>query len=520
MADTGASGAAAAAASQSYKQQKEAFVSNLAGGSVVEIAQVCAVAPVVTLLWSALQTRQSFFKSYTPLAFVVDFLLNVGALLLSVTLYSSAPLLLNILLLSVAAFVYVIPGSRPTRRKRPLVPPSPDAASKMSKAQAAKRSWFSPVANPTNLGLFSTKPFLTNYRGNMMVVTCICILAVDFRVFPRRFAKVETWGTSLMDMGVGSFVFSAGIVAARPLLKEFYEKTTTPLGTRLARSLRHSLPLLVLGGIRLLSVKGLDYAEHVTEYGVHWNFFFTLAFLPPFVALFQSALKVIPSSSLIALLLCLCYECALHLTSLKSFILAGPRDNLISMNREGIFSFIGYLSIFLVGQDMGMVILPRGDERFSGSRRAFDLMVALAVAAIGLNVLYFFCTNYSYGLGWTVSRRMANLPYVLWVAAFNSALLFGFMLVDCIFFGNFYNAKDKKAEKEAYETATSRILRAYNRNGLAVFLLANLLTGLVNMTVPTLDVGSVATMGILAAYLLALTAAAVGLDMYDISVKL
>jgi phosphatidylinositol glycan class W len=31
---------------QSYKQLKEEFVSNLSGGSVAEIAQVCAVAPV------------------------------------------------------------------------------------------------------------------------------------------------------------------------------------------------------------------------------------------------------------------------------------------------------------------------------------------------------------------------------------------------------------------------------------------------------------------------------------------
>jgi len=30
----------------SYKQLKEDFVSNLSGGSVAEIAQVCAVAPV------------------------------------------------------------------------------------------------------------------------------------------------------------------------------------------------------------------------------------------------------------------------------------------------------------------------------------------------------------------------------------------------------------------------------------------------------------------------------------------
>lgn len=35
-----------ATAAQSYKQLKEDFVSNLSGGSVTEIAQVCAVAPV------------------------------------------------------------------------------------------------------------------------------------------------------------------------------------------------------------------------------------------------------------------------------------------------------------------------------------------------------------------------------------------------------------------------------------------------------------------------------------------
>lgn len=56
------------------------------------------------------------------------------------------------------------------------------------------------------------RPFITNMRSFVNVSTALVILAVDFPVYPRRFAKTETFGTGFMDIGVGCFVVSNGLV--------------------------------------------------------------------------------------------------------------------------------------------------------------------------------------------------------------------------------------------------------------------------------------------------------------------
>ena len=59
-------------------------------------------------------------------------------------------------------------------------------------------------------------------------------------------------------MGVGSFVFSQGAVSAIPILRDpMY--LNTPLYPKVMRTLRKSLPVLVLGILRVLLVKGTEY---------------------------------------------------------------------------------------------------------------------------------------------------------------------------------------------------------------------------------------------------------------------
>lgn len=453
------------------------------------------------LLWSVLQSQLSLFTPYTAISAILDFLLNCAAILFATTLYSSRPLLLNYLLVAPAAAVLAYSKINNSPRQKSKGKERANGSSLPTKEQ------------PEPLPM---KPFVTVYRGTMIVVTCVAILAVDFRVFPRRFAKVENWGTSLMDLGVGSFVFSGGVVAARPILKQELQGDAKPLLSRLRAAARHSAPLIVLGLIRLYSVKGLDYAEHVTEYGVHWNFFFTMAFVPPFVALFDSAFSLIPSYQLLALLLGLTYQIVLDSTSLKAYILAAERTNLLSKNREGVFSFFGYLAIFLAGQGTGMHILPRTPK--SGLLHN-TILRRLALWTAIFTGLTFLCIDYRFaGVG--VSRRLANLPYVLWVCAFQTGQITLFYLIEAIFFPDVHTAKSKAEEEERGRAASSRLLRAFNRNGLAIFLLANLLTGLVNLTLPTLRMSDLEAVGVLLAYMGTLSVVALLLDMYNISIKL
>ena len=122
-------------------------------------------------------------------------------------------------------------------------------------------------------------PFLSTSRSFLLIFTAIAILAVDFHIFPRRFAKTETFGTGLMDVGVGCFIVSHGTVSKEARCPSDYSSLPSlkQYGMSVYKCMKKIIPYVIIGLLRLATVKATDYQLHVSEYGVHWNFFFTIA---------------------------------------------------------------------------------------------------------------------------------------------------------------------------------------------------------------------------------------------------
>merc|ERR1711976_36321 len=148
------------------------------------------------------------------------------------------------------------------------------------------------------------------------------------------FSKTETFGFSLMDTGVGIIVFGSGAAFGLSQRAKSYWSDYFQI-----------LLLIFIGYIRMISVKSLDYHQHFSEYGVHWNFFFTLAIINFNKELILRAAEPVTLFS-VPILLMAVYQYKLF-SGLQEFIMTAKHiHNFWQMNREGICSTVGYFSIF------------------------------------------------------------------------------------------------------------------------------------------------------------------------------
>ncbi|PKI46873.1 hypothetical protein CRG98_032684 [Punica granatum] len=318
-----------------------------------------------------------------------------------------------------------------------------------------------------------------------MIITCLSILAVDFRIFPRRYAKTETYGTGLMDLGVGSFIMTNALVS---------RQARNISSVNLKAALRTTNPLILLGFGRLITTSGVDYQVHVGEYGMHWNFFFTLAA----VSILTSLTNIPPQyCGALGISILIAYQSCL-LQGLNVYLLSSERGtDIISQNKEGIFSIFGYWGMYLIGVQLGHYLFFGSNS--SGTLRSKQWTRSRLWI---LTLLFWLLTVVIDKHVERASRRMCNLAYVTFVLAQNLQVLAIFSLSDFV-----------------AGSQSSALQDAFNRNLLGSFLLANILTGVVNLLVDTIFVSSLTALSILSLYAYTLAIVSGILDFYGIRLK-
>jgi glucosaminylphosphatidylinositol acyltransferase len=122
------------------------------------------------------------------------------------------------------------------------------------------------------------------------------------------------------------------------------------------KTIKNSYQILVLGLIRLLFLLNFSYSYNDKEYGRHWNFFFTIFAVKILSCPFEILIRQRPRYAFIlANIIGIVYQYCLYIdnNALTNYLTDNNLDrskSLLVANKEGIFSTIGFLSIFFHGE--------------------------------------------------------------------------------------------------------------------------------------------------------------------------
>ena len=296
---------------------------------------------------------------------------------------------------------------------------------------------------------------ITIIKSMCMILSIIAILAVDFpSIYPPRFKKSLNYGYSIMDTGVGIIMFGSGLAFG----------TSKRIKTN-KNDIFQVVITAILGGFRFLTVRAVNYHEKVDEYGVHWNFFLTIAVCKVLAEIFlrgsnckyrqeikKEKSKFLSSwifnpSIFLPILLPVLYQILIldskfffktHtiqeviLTYDRSFTSKNYLINLFYANREGLFSTFGYFSIFAFGNALSLNFYNNSKNK-TNEKSDEICKTCLKMTFFGSFVLLPGCI-YFFGHG---SRRMANLSYVVWMNCLNCSFLYGFGGLMIVYFLHF-----------------------------------------------------------------------------------
>ncbi|KAB2626083.1 hypothetical protein D8674_017743 [Pyrus ussuriensis x Pyrus communis] len=442
------------------KRLKEEFVSNLSGSSMMEIAALTTIILILLLLRHNIGSHRvvdvaskknddAVVGSKGWAAYMAS--LSLGFLLIILPIVLVYTVLAEWMYIWATLLMLLLHFSIP-----------PIMRSHSCHVHNARRCLFGSYSTLKE-DPYSIRQNMLSYRVATMIITCFCILAVDFRIFPRRYAKTETYGTGWVR-----------------ILQAIWNETAIFLSLLSWKTaIQSASPLIILGFVHLLSTTGVDYQVHVAEYGVHWNFFFTLSG----VSILTSIINVPAQySGILGSLILVGYQvCLMH--GLNSYLLSNERGaDIISQNKEGFFSIFGKCLSLNIFHSYIITItkhIPRVNQTFLYNPITLGYVLAILL----------------------VSDFLPGSKTSAIEEAYDRNLLGTFLcqpLNDCLVQSTFLMLKTIS---------------------YCFFVPANLLTGLVNLMVDALFASAVKARFILIAYTFSLTFIVGFLDFWGIRLK-
>lgn len=334
-----------------------------------------------------------------------------------------------------------------------------------------------------------------------------------------------------MDIGAGTFVVSSALTSNYARRKSIYTtKLTNSLNntntwTNKLFLLWQKFAVLFLGIGRLILIKYLNYQEHTSEYGTHWNFFVTLFFIwliTDLIHILCIYLKLNENYVLpIISISCICiYQYYLVTTSLTNYIFTSPRDSFLSHNREGIFSLFGDIPLYLLTEWFSHNIFfnslssspspisspsPTLNESL-GNSLSFkttlqNLIHQKQFISLIISIIFLYCSYYFSSIFiQSPSRRLMNISFISVILLISLVNILVLYIID--FFINITSSSSSPSSScVSNHSLPTKTLYLFNDHQLLLFLIANIMTGMINMIFETIYMSTLPSFIILVCYM-------------------
>ncbi|KAJ3441562.1 phosphatidylinositol-glycan biosynthesis class w protein [Anaeramoeba flamelloides] len=238
----------------------------------------------------------------------------------------------------------------------------------------------------------------------------------------------------------------------------------------------YSYPLVIVGLCRFLTLILTNYQRHFSEYGVHWNFFYTLASITFLSTILFNFIQP-KYAAFYGVMIMLGHQFALK-NGMRDFLQFAQRTNFFSKNKEGFASLPGFFALFLVACTIGYYIFKQGDSKKN--------WIKLYKSFIAIDIILWICYYFSNTFIEPVSRRSVNLSYGFCVFAHFILQLIGYITIDCFTVPYHEEIAPIYMKNLPLNERSTSITIGLNSNQLGLFIFANICVGITNCTFQTI----------------------------------